>query len=106
MNAIGDATMALAFFLLIQHRNTLNFPPALHVGPGHGWLVNLVGLGLLGGGVAKAAQIPLQTWLPDAMGGPTPGSPGIHGATMVASGVSLIVRCHSIFEQAPRVEEL
>jgi NADH-quinone oxidoreductase subunit L len=106
MNAVGDATMALAFFLLIQHHNTLNFPPALHVGPGHGWLVNLVALGLLGGAVAKSAQIPLQTWLPDAMEGPTPVSALIHAATMVTAGVYLIVRCHSIFEQAPRVEEL
>jgi NADH-quinone oxidoreductase subunit L len=106
MNAVGDATMALAFFLLIQHHNTLNFPPALHVGPGHGWLINLVALGLLGGAVAKSAQIPLQTWLPDAMEGPTPVSALIHAATMVTAGVYLIVRCHSIFEQAPRVEEL
>jgi NADH-quinone oxidoreductase subunit L len=106
MNAVGDATMALAFFLLIQHRNTLNFPPALHVGPGHGWLVNLVALGLLGGAVAKSAQIPLQTWLPDAMEGPTPVSALIHAATMVTAGVYLIVRAHAVFEQAPRVEEL
>ena len=106
MNAVGDATMALAFFLLIQHHQSLNFPPALHVGPGHGWLVNLVALGLLGGAVAKSAQIPLQTWLPDAMEGPTPVSALIHAATMVTAGVYLIVRCHSIFEQAPRVEEL
>jgi NADH-quinone oxidoreductase subunit L len=106
MNAIGDATMALAFFLLIQHHNSLNFPPALHVGPGHGWLANLVALGLLGGAVAKSAQIPLQTWLPDAMEGPTPVSALIHAATMVTAGVYLIVRCHAIFEQAPRVEEL
>src|SRR5204862_2000460 len=106
MNAIGDATMALAFFLLIQHRNTLNFPPALHVGPGHGWLVNLVALGLLGGAVAKSAQIPLQTWLPDAMEGPTPVSALIHAATMVTAGVYLIVRTHALFEAAPRVEEL
>src|SRR5207247_10266106 len=72
MNAVGDATMALAFFLLIQHKQTLNFPDAFAVGPGHGWLVNLVALGLLGGAVAKSAQLPLQTWLPDAMEGPTP----------------------------------
>src|SRR3954451_19790351 len=104
MNAIGDATMALAFFLLIQHRNTLNFPPALHVGPGHGWLVNLVALGLLGGAVAKSAQIPLQTWLPDAMEGPTPVSALIHAATMVTAGVSLIARTYPIFEQARTIE--
>src|SRR3954463_14675094 len=56
MNAIGDATMALALFLLIQRTGSLNFPDAFHVGPGHGWLVNLVALGLLGGAVAKSAQ--------------------------------------------------
>src|SRR5438309_7264140 len=106
MNAIGDATMALAFFLLIQHRNTLNFPPALHVGPGHGWLVNLVALGLLGGAVAKSAQIPLQTWLPDAMEGPTPVSALIHAATMVTAGVYLIVRTHPLFELAPTIQDI
>jgi len=106
MNAVGDATMALAFFLLIQHRQTLDFPDAFGVGPGHGWLVNLVALGLLGGAVAKSAQIPLQTWLPDAMEGPTPVSALIHAATMVTAGVYLIVRTHAVFEQAPRVQEL
>ena len=106
MNAIGDATMALAFFLLIQHRQSLNFPDAFAVGPGHVWLVNLVALGLLGGAIAKSAQIPLQTWLPDAMEGPTPVSALIHAATMVTAGVYLIVRTHAVFEQAPRVLEL
>ena len=106
MNAVGDATMALAFFLLIQHRQTLNFPDAFAVGPGHSWLVNLVALGLLGGAVAKSAQLPLQTWLPDAMEGPTPVSALIHAATMVTAGVYLIVRTHAVFEQAPHVQEL
>jgi len=106
MNAIGDATMALAFFLLIQDGQSLNFPDMFAVGPGHGWLVNLVALGLLGGAVAKSAQIPLQTWLPDAMEGPTPVSALIHAATMVTAGVYLIVRTHAVFEQAPRVLEL
>src|SRR5216117_2011521 len=106
MNAVGDATMALAFFLLIQHKQTLNFPDAFAVGPGHGWLVNLVALGLLGGAVAKSAQLPLHTWLPDAMEGPTPVSALIHAATMVTAGVYLIVRTHAIFEQAPKVADL
>jgi NADH-quinone oxidoreductase subunit L len=106
MNAIGDATMALAFFLLIQHGQSLNLPDMFAVGPGHGWLVNLVALGLLGGAIAKSAQIPLQTWLPDAMEGPTPVSALIHAATMVTAGVYLIVRTHAVFEQAPRVLEL
>jgi NADH-quinone oxidoreductase subunit L len=106
MNAIGDATMALAFFLLIQHGQSLNLPDMFAIGPGHGWLANLVALGLLGGAVAKSAQLPLQTWLPDAMEGPTPVSALIHAATMVTAGVYLIVRTSAIFEQAPRVLEL
>jgi NADH-quinone oxidoreductase subunit L len=106
MNAIGDATMALAFFLLIQHGHTLNFPGAFDLGGESSWFVNLVALGLLGGAVAKSAQLPLQTWLPDAMEGPTPVSALIHAATMVTAGVYLIVRCNGVFEQAPHVQEL
>src|SRR5205809_3937174 len=107
MNAVGDATMALALFLLIQRTGSLDFervfPQAGSLG---GWAANLVALGLLGGAVAKSAQLPLQTWLPDAMEGPTPVSALIHAATMVTAGVYLIVRTHPVFEQAPRVLEL
>jgi NADH-quinone oxidoreductase subunit L len=104
MNAVGDATMALAFFLLIQKTGTLGLG-ALDSARG-AWVVNLVALGLLGGAVAKSAQLPLQTWLPDAMEGPTPVSALIHAATMVTAGVYLIVRTHLIFEAAPKVEDL
>ena len=65
-----------------------------------GTVANLIALGLLGGAVAKSAQLPLHTWLPDAMEGPTPVSALIHAATMVTAGVYLIVRCHPLFEQA------
>jgi NADH-quinone oxidoreductase subunit L len=109
MNAFGDATMALAFFLLIQHTRSLNFETVFAAAPGlssNHWLVNLVALGLLGGAVAKSAQLPLQTWLPDAMEGPTPVSALIHAATMVTAGVYLIVRTHVLFEVAPKVEDL
>jgi NADH-quinone oxidoreductase subunit L len=102
MNAFGDATMALALFLLIQHTGTLEYGPTFANAPG-GTLATLIALGLLGGAVAKSAQLPLQTWLPDAMEGPTPVSALIHAATMVTAGVYLIVRTHPLFELAPKV---
>jgi NADH-quinone oxidoreductase subunit L len=104
MNAIGDATMALAFFVLIKQANSLEF--GILGGEYSSRTANLVALGLLGGAVAKSAQVPLQTWLPDAMEGPTPVSALIHAATMVTAGVYLIVRTHAIFEQAPKVADL
>jgi NADH-quinone oxidoreductase subunit L len=107
MNAIGDATMALAFFVLIQRTGSLDYGDVFaRSGRLGGWAINLVALGLLGGAVAKSAQLPLQTWLPDAMEGPTPVSALIHAATMVTAGVYLIVRTHPIFEQAPKIENL
>src|SRR3954467_13408357 len=104
MNAIGDASMALALFLLIQKANSLEF--GILGGQFSSTVANLVALGLLGGAVAKSAQIPLQTWLPDAMEGPTPVSAVINAATMVTAGVYLIVRTHPLFELAPKVEDL
>jgi NADH-quinone oxidoreductase subunit L len=104
MNAFGDATMALAFFILIAHTNSLSF--GVLSANLSSTQANLVALGLLGGAVAKSAQIPLQTWLPDAMEGPTPVSALIHAATMVTAGVYLIARTHVIFEQARTIELL
>jgi NADH-quinone oxidoreductase subunit L len=106
MNAFGDATMALALFLLIQHTGHLEFGAVFAGSPTGGAVANLIALGLLGGAVAKSAQIPLHTWLPDAMEGPTPVSALIHAATMVTAGVYLIVRCHPLFEKAYVIEDL
>src|SRR5207247_3923759 len=108
MNAVGDATMALAFFLLIQRTGSLSFQSSFDWAGGETgtWAVNLVALGLLGGAVAKSAQLPLQTWLPDAMEGPTPVSALIHAATMVTAGVYLLVRTAPIFEAAKHIQQL
>jgi NADH-quinone oxidoreductase subunit L len=106
MNAFGDASMALALFLLIQHTGRLDYGGVFAHSPHGGTVANLVALGLLGGAVAKSAQIPLHTWLPDAMEGPTPVSALIHAATMVTAGVYLIVRCHPLFENAYVVQDL
>ena len=107
MNAVGDATMALAFFVLIKQTGTLDYGLAFSKAHGLGsTTLNLIALGLLGGAVAKSAQLPLQTWLPDAMEGPTPVSALIHAATMVTAGVYLIVRTHALFELAPKVQDL
>ncbi len=108
MNAFGDATMALALFLLIQRVGTLEYGAVFSAmdSIGGDWAITLIALGLLGGAVAKSAQIPLQTWLPDAMEGPTPVSALIHAATMVTAGVYMLVRLSPIFEQAPKIQDL
>ena len=106
MNAFGDATMALSLFLLVQHTGQLDYAGVFATSPDGGTVANLIALGLLGGAVAKSAQIPLHTWLPDAMEGPTPVSALIHAATMVTAGVYLIVRCHTLFENAYVIQDL
>ena len=107
MNAIGDATFALAAVLLIWETGALDFVTVFEEADGlSSTTVNLVALGLLGGAVAKSAQVPLHTWLPDAMEGPTPVSALIHAATMVTAGVYLLVRAHPIFEAAPDIQAL
>ncbi len=108
MNAIGDAAIVLSIFLLIQHTGTLDFAAVFGqaaVLGANAWVINIIAAGLLVGAVAKSAQIPLHTWLPDAMEGPTPVSALIHAATMVTAGVYLVVRAHPLFEQAPHVQQ-
>ncbi|MDD9959670.1 MAG: NADH-quinone oxidoreductase subunit L [Gammaproteobacteria bacterium] len=107
---VGDTAMALGLFLLFAELGTLNIQDMLHAAEaeweiGNGLAV-AAALLLLGGAVGKSAQLPLQTWLPDAMAGPTPISALIHAATMVTAGVYLIARTHILFELAPNVQEL
>ena len=106
VNAVGDATFALALFLLIQQTGALDYGSVFAQVDGlSSTVATLVALGLLGGAVAKSAQLPLHTWLPDAMEGPTPVSALIHAATMVVAGVYLIFRTAPIFEAAPEVQD-
>lgn len=107
---VGDTSMAIGLFLLFAQLGTLNIQDMLHAAETH-WAVGsgfavAASLLLLGGAVGKSAQLPLQTWLPDAMAGPTPISALIHAATMVTAGVYLIARTHVLFELAPSVQLL
>jgi NADH-quinone oxidoreductase subunit L len=105
INVLGDIGLVLGTFFIFRHTHTLDllasFRAAPHVfasGNGDlvaGWVLLVVG------GLGKSAQIPLHTWLPDAMEGPTPVSALIHAATMVTAGVYLIARMHPLFQLAP-----
>ncbi|WEL53947.1 NADH-quinone oxidoreductase subunit L [Pseudomonas kermanshahensis] len=104
---IGDVFMAIGLFILFAQLGTLNVQELLVLAPqkfqaGDTWMV-LATLMLLGGAVGKSAQLPLQTWLADAMAGPTPVSALIHAATMVTAGVYLIARTNGLFLLAPDV---
>ncbi len=110
---VGDASMALGLFLLFVSVGTLDIQEAMQIaqtnwttGSGGEGLATAVTLLLLGGAVGKSAQLPLQTWLPDAMAGPTPISALIHAATMVTAGVYLIARTHGLYLLAPDVQFL
>jgi len=107
---VGDTAMAIGLFLLFAQLGTLNIQDLLHAAeaqwPLDSTLPAVTALLLLGGAVGKSAQLPLQTWLPDAMAGPTPISALIHAATMVTAGVYLIARTHALFELAPDVQML
>ena len=102
---VGDASMAIGLFWLYRDLGTLDIQQAVLLAQEHlmrgGPAITAITLLLLGGAVGKSAQLPLQTWLPDAMAGPTPVSALIHAATMVTAGVYLIARTHGLFELAP-----
>ncbi|MGS0941349.1 NADH-quinone oxidoreductase subunit L [Pseudomonas luteola] len=107
---VGDVFMAFGLFILFMTLGTLDIQELLTRAPDvftmNDPLLMLATLMLLGGAVGKSAQLPLQTWLADAMAGPTPVSALIHAATMVTAGVYLIARCHGLFELTPSILHL
>jgi len=113
INVVGDVGLVLGTYFIFRHTGSLDFLKAFHAtsagafgsAPNNGDLVAGCVL-LLVGAFAKSAQIPLHTWLPDAMEGPTPVSALIHAATMVTAGVYLIARMHPLFERAPAAQDV
>lgn len=105
---VGDTAMAVGLFLLFTHLGTLQMQElmgrASQQWPIGSPLAVAAAALLLGGALGKSAQLPLQTWLPDAMAGPTPVSALIHAATMVTAGVYLIARMNVLFTLAPIVQ--
>ena len=110
INVVGDVGLVLGTFFIFKHTGTVDFLKVFALTPhvfGHDSTDLVVACLLLGiGAFAKSAQVPLHTWLPDAMEGPTPVSALIHAATMVTAGVYLIVRMHPLFEQAPTAADV
>jgi NADH-quinone oxidoreductase subunit L len=106
---IGDTAMLIGIFLIFAHFGSVEFDRVLDpfaagareisppIGPG---MATAIALLLFAGAVGKSAQLPLHTWLPDAMEGPTPVSALIHAATMVTAGVYLVARTHVFFEMS------
>jgi NADH-quinone oxidoreductase subunit L len=113
INVVGDAGMVLGTYFIFKHTGTLDLLGSFHAtsagafghGTNNGDLVAGCVL-LLVAAFAKSAQLPLHTWLPDAMEGPTPVSSLIHAATMVTAGVYLIARMHVLFELAPTAQDV
>ena len=101
-NRVGDAGLTLAIFLMFSEFGTVSFTGVFGaVGSGGSGVATALGLLLLLGACGKSAQVPLQSWLLDAMEGPTPVSALIHAATMVTAGVYLLVRSNPILDLTP-----
>ena len=102
VNRIGDAGFLLAIFLVFVNFKTLDYLKVFeNANQLSVEMATVITLCLLVGAIGKSAQIPLYTWLPDAMEGPTPVSALIHAATMVTAGVYMVVRTHVLYDMAP-----
>ncbi|MEC4680717.1 MAG: NADH-quinone oxidoreductase subunit L [Nitrospirota bacterium] len=102
VNRIGDAGFLLAIFLIFSQFGSLDYTTVLaNASSLSTEMATAITICLLIGAFGKSAQLPLHTWLPDAMEGPTPVSALIHAATMVTAGVYMVVRNHALFDMAP-----
>jgi NADH-quinone oxidoreductase subunit L len=110
INVVGDIGLVLAAFMIFREVGSFDygtvFAKAPQVFSSNEWTIVAICLLLLVGAFAKSAQLPLHTWLPDAMEGPTPVSSLIHAATMVTAGVYLIARTHTLFVLAPTAADV
>jgi NADH-quinone oxidoreductase subunit L len=110
INVVGDIGLVLAAFLIFRELGSFDYGTVFEKAPEafttNEWTITAICLLLLVGAFAKSAQLPLHTWLPDAMEGPTPVSSLIHAATMVTAGVYLIARTHVLFELAPTAADV
>jgi NADH-quinone oxidoreductase subunit L len=109
MNRIGDLGLLLGIFMIIQQFGTLEFTTVfeeINKGTVSVNTLNAIGILLFIGAMGKSAQIPLFTWLPDAMAGPTPVSALIHAATMVTAGIYLVIRCSALYVLSPIANEV
>jgi NADH-quinone oxidoreductase subunit L len=110
INVVGDIGLVLAAFLIFREVGAFDYGTVFERAPEvfttNEWTITAICLLLLVGAFAKSAQLPLHTWLPDAMEGPTPVSSLIHAATMVTAGVYLIARTHILFELAPTAADI
>ena len=111
MNRIGDLGLLIGLYLMLIQFGTLEYASigkavlSGGISPSD-WMILGITCCLFIGATGKSAQIPLFTWLPDAMAGPTPVSALIHAATMVTAGIFLVVRSNFLFELAPQTQSI
>jgi len=109
MNRIGDLGFLVGMLLVLYHFGTIEYQELFAIMPSQGVdtsIMNTIAISFFIGAMGKSAQIPLYTWLPDAMAGPTPVSALIHAATMVTAGIYMIARSNVLYNLAPYAQDM
>ncbi len=105
MNRIGDLGLLLGVLMIFTTFGSINYEGVFgqidRFGEGNNWVITCICIFLFIGAMGKSAQIPLYTWLPDAMAGPTPVSALIHAATMVTAGIYMVARSSALYSMSP-----